>query len=168
MVAGGLMRGQLKTPPSPIQKCSKVEACQPKLEDRAQVVTCRGRGSRVMNAPPQPLLHMTIQSICFTCKKCGKLLVVLEVLTLHLTRGARTRRGGNKASVVRPQEVLLFPAMKPDDNKTAAPAEGTCVWRDRCFPVSKKATRFCVFSSISVNNSCDSSTCVICTPSLKQ
>ena len=25
------------------------------------------------------------------------------------------------------QEVLLFPAMKPDDNKTSAPTEGTSV-----------------------------------------
>lgn len=38
-----------------------------------------------------------------------------QVLWLHLT-------------LVYRQEVLLFPAMKPDDNKTSAPSEGTSVW----------------------------------------
>lgn len=107
----------------------------PNLKEDALVITCRGRGSRVTTGPPQPVYHMTTQLIGFTCRKCGKLLVSYTfMLAYHsnMIRDAKTIGEGKinllAFVIVLPQEVLLFPAMKPDDNKTSAPAEGTSVW----------------------------------------
>lgn len=122
----------------------------------------------VTTGAPQPLWHMTTLWICFTCRKCGKLFVNLEVNTLWWQnieiRDAETRWGKIKLLpfvIVLPQEVLLFPAMKPDDNKTSEPAEGTSVWglllsldlcRNQSFLLSREATRFSVFSHLPVSD----------------